>query len=235
MKQQAKMGDIIFSQKEMKDALYANADGSAQSYVGLNDDAVNFGEAESFIDESECGKVFSVRVTNTSDKTQKLQLNNIIQNKDGYAIMKEGAVVEGLTVTGDPRSFDTLAAYIVNNPIRVRSIKLNVSDESQLDVPLKHLAESAFMSEVIHQVVPADSHDQKTTNTKTVDLEFKNWIISDTSTLLYEVRAGVSVNITFRFGASIDGAHTLKSKHARATRTAANYYARQSQKADQQD
>ena len=63
MSKQAKMGDILFSQKEMKDALYANADGSAQTYVGLNDDAVNFGEAESFIDESESGKVFSVRIT----------------------------------------------------------------------------------------------------------------------------------------------------------------------------
>lgn len=227
MSKQAKMGDILFSQKEMKDALYANADGSAQTYVGLNDDTVNFGEAESFIDESESGKVFSVRITNTSDSTQKLQLNEIIQNKDGYAIMKEGDVVEGLTVTGDPRSFDTLAAYIANNAIRARSIKLNVSDEAQLDVPLKHLSESPFMSEVVRQVVPADQHDQKTTNTKTVDMEFKDWILSDTSTLLYEVRAGVSVNMTIRFGASIDGAHTLKSKHARATRTAARYFAQQ--------
>lgn len=225
MSKQAKMGDILFSQKEMKDALYANADGSAQTYVGLNDDAVNFGEAESFIDESESGKVFSVRITNTSNATKKLQLNSIIQNKEGYAIMKEGTVVEGLTVTGDPRSFDTLAAYIANNAIRARSIKLNVSDEAQLDVPLKHLTESAFMSEVVRQVVPADQHDQKTTNTKTVDMEFKDWILSDTATLLYEVRAGVSVNMTIRFGASIDGTHTLKSKHARATRTAARYFA----------
>lgn len=227
MKKEAKMGDIMFTQKEMKDALYANADGSAETYVGLNDDAVNFGDAESFIDEGDSGKEFSVRVTNTSDKTQKLQLNSIIQNKDGYAIMKEGTVVEGLTAAGDPRSFDTLAAYIAKNAIRMRSLKLNVSDEAQLDVPIKHLTESPFMSEKIVQVVPANQHDQKTTNTKTVDIEFKNWILSDTSTILYEVRPGVSVNMTFRFGASIDGAHTLQSKHARATRTAARYFASQ--------
>ena len=227
MSKQSKLGDIVFSSKEMKDALHANADGAMANYVGINDDMVNFGEAESFVDESEGSKEFSLRITNGSQATQKLQFNEIIENVAGHALLKEGQIAEGLTAEGDPRSIDALIAYILANPTRVRSVKLNVSEEGQLDEPLKFIRETPFMTSVTKQTVPSTYQTQNTTNTKTVEVDLKDWILGNSSTILYSVRAGVSVNMTFCFGASLDTAEALRKKHARATKTAASFFARQ--------
>lgn len=225
------LGDIVFSSKEMKEALHANADGTSRNYVGLNDDLLNMGEAESFIDESEGAKVFSIRMVNNTESIQKIQFNPILEKVADHNLLKEGnAVTVGdkhLTVAGDPRSVDVLLAYIASNPIRVRSIKFNVSDEGQLDEPMKFIQESAFVSAITKQVVPSNYQDQKTTNTKTVEVDFKDWILGNTSTILYSLRPGASVNLTLYFGASLDTAEALRKKHNRATRTAAEYFARQ--------
>ena len=69
-----KVGDIVFTSKEMKEALMANADGSQENYVGLGDDMVNFGSADSFIDESDAAREFTMRITNNTSTTQKIQL-----------------------------------------------------------------------------------------------------------------------------------------------------------------
>ena len=89
MSKQGKLGDIVFSSKEMKDALHANADGSAANYVGINDDMVNFGDAESFVDESEGNKEFSLRLTNNTETTQKIQFNEIIEAVEGHSLLKD--------------------------------------------------------------------------------------------------------------------------------------------------
>lgn len=235
MSKQARLGDIVFTNKEMKDALLANADGGVENYVGLNDDMVNFGSAESFIDESDAAKEFTMRITNGTAATQKIQLNEIIENVAGYNLLQEGNVVtvgEGASAThvtaeGDPRSIDTLLAYIKKCPMRVRAIKFNVSSEQQLDEPLKYQCETPFMTGTTVQKVPSTFQDQNTNNTKTVEVELKDWILSHSSTILYSIRAGVSVNLTFFFGAALDSSEALKKKHRRAISTAAKFYARQ--------
>ena len=231
MSKQGKLGDIVFSSKEMKDALHANADGSTANYVGINDDMVNFGDAESFVDESEGNKEFSLRLTNNTETTQKIQFNEIIEAVEGHSLLKEGNIVtvgeKSLVAEGDPRSIDTLLAYIKAAPMRVRSIKLNVSSEGQLDEPLKYREDTPFMTSTTKQKVPSTFQDQKTNNTKTVEVDLKDWIMGHSSTILYSVRAGVSVNMTFCFGASLDTSMALRKKHVRATKTAANFFARQ--------
>lgn len=235
MAKQGKLGDMVFSSKEMKDALLANADGGAQNYVGLNDDMVEFGDAESFLDESDGGKEFTIRLTNNTGATQKIQFNEIIANPEGCALLKEGNVVtvgEGNSAThlvaeGDPRSIDVLLQYIRKAPMRLRSIKFNVNDEQQLDEPLKYQEETPFKTGSTTQKVPSTFQDQHTNNTKTVEVELKNWILGYNSTVLYSVRSGVSVSLTLCFGAALDASAALARKHKRAVTTAAQFYARQ--------
>ena len=147
-----KLGDINFTSKELKDALKANADGGAESYVGLNDDTMDFGRAESFIDESEGEKEFNLSITNNTAATQKIQFNEIIAAQEGYNILKEGVVAtigEGenaktLEANGDPRSIDLLANLIKHAPMRLRAIRFNVDNEGQLDEVLKYVRETPF-------------------------------------------------------------------------------------------
>lgn len=230
-----KVGDIVFTSKEMKEALMANADGSQENYVGLGDDMVNFGSADSFIDESDAAREFTMRITNNTSTTQKIQLNEILENVAGHTLLKEGNVVtegEGssavhMVAAGDPRSIDVLLEYIKKNPIRVRAIKFNVSSEQQLDEPLKYQTQTPFMTDSTIQKVPSTFQDQNTNNTKTVEVELKDWILGHSSTILYSIRSGVSVNLTFFFGASLDASKALEKKYNRAKATAAKFYARQ--------
>jgi hypothetical protein len=232
MKKNGMLGDIDITSKEMQAALKANADGGA-SYIGLNDEMLNIGDAESFIDEADAGKEFTLRLVNGTAATQKIQFNPVLgQTLTGHTLLAEGDVVtvdssHKLTAAGDPRSYDLLLALIKESPIRVRSIKFNVSDASQLDEPIKYLVDTPFKTGVTEQKIPSTFQDQNTNNTKTVEVAFKNWILGFDSTIQYSIRAGVSVSMTLCLGASVDLANALREKHAAAVKTAATYYARQ--------
>ena len=235
MEKTSKLGDIAFTTKEMKDALKANADGSNQNYIGLYDEMVDFGEAESFIDESEGGKEFTLRITNNTSAIQKIQFNEIIANPQGYNLLREGNIVTvgagdsavSLVAEGDPRSIDILVDYIKHAPMRLRKIKFNVSDDQQLDEPIKYQEETPFKTGSTVQKVPSTFQDQNTNNVKTVDVEFKNWILGHNSTVLYAIRPGVSVNLTLSFGGALDVSSALVKKYKKASSTAAKYFARQ--------
>ncbi len=232
MKTNAQLGSIEISSKEMQEALRAAADGG-QSYVGLNDDMLNIGDAESFIDEGEAGKEFTIRFANTTAVTQKIQFNKVLGlTATGHTLLSEGDVVtvdasHKLTAEGDPRSIDLLLAMIAECPTRVRSIKFNVSDATQLDEPIKYLVETPFKSGVTEQKIPSTFQSQETNNVKTVEVPFSNnWILGFDSTIQYSIRSGVSGSLTLCLGASVDTANALREKYAAAKKSAAAYYAR---------
>lgn len=224
------LGDIEITSKEMQEALKANADGSA-SYIGLNDDMLDFGQAESFVDEADGAKEFTIRLINNADTTQRIQFNEILENVTNHHLLKEGDVadVEGkkLVANGDPRSLNTLIALIKQTPMRIRSMKINVNDAAQLDEPIKYHCETPFKTSSTEQKIPSTYQDQNTNNVKTVEVSFKNWILGYDSTLLYAIRPGVTVNLTICFGASVSTASALRKKYSAAVSSAAAFYARQ--------
>lgn len=226
------MGDIEISSKDMQAALAANADGGS-SYIGLNDDMLYFGEAESFVDEGDAAKEFTINLVNNTDKKQKIQFNEIIAAVEGHTVLKEGVVLtdgeKNLTCEGDPRSYDILRNLIHYEPHRICQIQFNVSDPAQLDEVIKYQKETPFMTGETKQVKPSTKQGQDTQNTNMVTVDFNNWILSYDSTVLYTVRPGVSVSMTMQLGASVSLAHALRAKFQAAKATAARYYAMQQQ------
>lgn len=223
-------GDMELSQKDLNNALMANADGSG-AYIGLGDQLLNIGDAQSFIDEGDSNKVFTINLVNKTASKQKVQFNEIIAAIAGHSLLKEGVVATDsqgdLTCEGDPRSYDILLALIKETPMRVRSIKFNVSDASQLDEVLKYQTETPFETGNTKQVIPSTKQDQNTQNTKMVEVTLQDWQLAYDSTILYTVRPGVSVAMTFTFGASIDPSHALHAKYKAAKKSAASFYAQQ--------
>ena len=224
------VGDMELSQKDLNNALMANASGSS-AYIGLGDQMLNLGDAESFMDEGDTSKVFTVNLVNKTSKKQKVQFNEIIDTIAGHCLLKEGEVATdesgALTCEGDPRRYDLLAALIKKTPIRVRSIKFNVSDASQLDEVLKYQTETPFETGNTKQVIPSTKQDQNTQNTKMVEVTLQDWQLAYDSTILYTIRPGVSVSMTIVFGASIDPSHALHAKYNDAKKSAASFYAQQ--------
>lgn len=227
MKETIKMGDINLSPAELKQALQRSADGGA-AYVGSGDQMLNLGKAESFADESRTDNVFTLTITNKNEKAARIQFNEIISGKlENHGILKEGDLdcESGVMVNcaGDPRSIDILAAYIKKAPIRLRSIKFNVSDPAQLDEPIKYLQETPFRSGVTEQKIPSTFQDQNTNNANMVTVEYDECILGFDSTLLYKIRAGVTVSLTLSFGAAVDTANALRRKYSDARQTAAAF------------
>lgn len=227
-----KFGDINVSAQEMEAALAAHADGD--NYVGLGDDMLEFGDANSFINESETGKEFTMKFTNNTGATQKLQINPVLAAVDGHTLIKEGHIVtvgSGESATyldgaGDPSSIDKLLALIAKAPQRIRAIKVDVNSEAQFSEPFKMFTSNVFATDAIKQIVPSNFQDQSTNYTKTVTFDI-NWVLSHRHTLLYQVRNNVEVTITFFFGAALDLDAALNAKYKRCVNTAAQMISKQ--------
>ena len=227
MNETIKMGDINLSPAELKQALQRSADGGA-AYVGSGDQMLNLGKAESFADESRTDNVFTLTITNKSEKAARVQFNEIISGKlADHGILAEGDVdcssLAQVNCVGDPRSIDILAAYIKHAPIRLRSIKFNVSDPAQLDEPIKYIQETAFRSGLTEQKIPSTFQDQNTNNANMVTVEYDECILGFDSTLLYKIRPGVTVSLTMSFGAAVDTANALRRKYSDTRQTAAAF------------
>ncbi len=218
-----RVGDIQLTEAQIQQALKARADGG-ELYYGKDDSLLDFGSANSFMDEDATGKRVSMRITNGSTSDHKIQLNEIIASITGAKVIAEGTK-DGITITGTPRSVDVLKNYVSHNPMRIRSIKLNVSEVSQLDEPLIYHTESPFETMAEKQRVPSEYQSQNTNNPKMSEVaDIKDWVLSNESTIVYNVQAGKTVNLTFVFGASVDIAKALNKKADAAARTAAKAY-----------
>lgn len=221
----AKIGSVEISEKMVQDALNARAEGNG--YTGAGDNMIDFGSASSFVDEDSSAKRFSLKITNKSAKDVLLQLNEIIAGIEGSEVVKEGTVVENVTAKGSPRSIEILKNYIASNPIRLRSIKLNVDNVEQLDQPLRYIVETPFKTGIEEERIPSNYQNQDTNNPLMTEVtDIKEWVLSKFSTVAFKVGAGRTVNLSILFGASIDLKKALDKKAVEAAQTVANAYVR---------
>lgn len=221
----AKIGSVEISEKMVQDALNARAEGNG--YTGAGDNMIDFGSASSFVDEDSSAKRFSLKITNKSAVDVLLQLNEIIAGIEGSKVVKEGTVVENVTAKGSPRSIEILKNYIASNPIRFRSIKLNVDNVEQLDQPLRYIVETPFKTGVEEERIPSNYQNQDTNNPLMTEVtDIKEWVLSKFSTVAFKVGAGRTVNLSILFGASIDLKKALDKKAVEAAQTVATAYVR---------
>lgn len=222
-----KVGDIAITSENIKRAVAARAEG--QNYVGLDDKMLDFGQAQSFLDEKSSEKRFTLKMKNTSaTDTVYVQFNEILSGiQNGCNLLADGTIAETLSVTGTPNKADLLAKYLKSHASRLVFAKFNVDDAEQLDEPLKLYTETPFGTHSERQRVPSEEQSQGTNNPKMSEIkDFANWILSDKSTILYGVRPGRTVNLTLIFGASVDNAYYLNSKADEAAVNAAAAYSR---------
>ncbi|MDD3405937.1 MAG: hypothetical protein PHH23_06700 [Paludibacteraceae bacterium] len=221
-----KIGAIKVDDAAIQKALMGKAEGA--SYIGAGDNMLEFGSASSFVNENKTGRRFQFTLKNI-DATDAVKVNlNPAVAAATYNDLAEGVVVTNkLTAAGSPRSIAVLLAYIKNNPTRIQSIKLKVDNAAQLDNPMIFRHETPFGSFVEEQRVPSDYQNQ-TDNRDTIaeidDIQEK--MLSDMDTILYEVQAGRTVQVSVLFGASLDGANALSKKAKEAAENVSIAYAR---------
>ena len=221
----AKIGSVEVTEKMVQDALLARAEGNG--YTGAGDNLIDFGSASSFVDEDSSAKRFSLKISNKSDADELVQLNDIIATIDEASLIKEGEIKSNLIAKGSPRSIELLKNFIAENPIRLRSIKLNVDNVEQLDQPLRYITETPFKTGVEEERIPSNYQSQDTNNPLMTEVtDVKDWVLSRFSTVVFKIGAGRTVNLSILFGANIDLKKALDKKADEAAQTVAVAYVR---------
>ena len=202
----------------------AKAEGS--NYIGVGDNLLDFGSANSFLKEDNCGKIFSFNITNGGQSAIKVALS-----AGGFAagssyldssnIIAEGTVATDLTCSGTPEKIDALLAYVKANPSRLRAIKIKADNESQLDFPIVYRQINPFTGYIDQKRIPAQYQRSGDNNTKVIELTDINWILGADNMWLTTIGAGRTVVISLVFGASLDTEKGLQKKADEAMANAA--------------
>lgn len=200
------------------------AEGS--NYIGVGDNLLDFGSAQSFLKEDNCGKIFSFNIVNAGSSPIKVALNAGgfgagSSYLDSSNLIAEGTVATDLTCTGTPEKIDALLSYIKANPSRLRAIKIKADNESQLDYPIIYRQVNPFTGYVDQKRIPAQYQNSTDQNTKVIQLTDINWILGADNLLLTTIGAGRTVVISLVFGASLDTEKGLQKKADEAMANAA--------------
>lgn len=203
----------------------AKAEGS--NYIGVGDNLLDFGSANSFLKEDNCGKIFSFNISN-ADTSNAIK---VALSAGGFAsgssyldssnIIAEGTVATHLTCSGTPEKIDALLAYVKANPSRLRAIKIKADDESQLDYPIIYRQINPFTGYIDQKRIPAQYQRSGDNNTKVIELTDINWILGADNILLTTIGPSRSVVISLVFGASLDTEKGLQKKADEAMANAA--------------
>ena len=170
---------------------------------------LDFGAAQSFLKEDNCGKIFSFNIVNSGSSAIKVALapGNFATGSsylDSSNIIAEGTVATDLTCSGTPEKIDALLAYVKANPSRLRAIKIKADNESQLDLPIIYRNVNPFKGYADEKRIPAQYQRSGDNNTKVIELTDIDWILGADNILMTTIGAGRSVVISLIFGASLD-------------------------------
>lgn len=199
--------------------LKTKAEGS--NYIGVGDNLLDFGAAQSFLKEDNCGKIFSFNIVNAGSSAIKVALapGNFATGSsylDSSNIIAEGTVATDLTCSGTPEKIDALLAYVKANPSRLRAIKIKADNESQLDYPIIYRNVNPFKGYSDEKRIPTQYQRSGDNNTKVIELTDIDWILGADNILMTTIGAGRSVVISLIFGASLDTEKGLQKKAAEA-------------------
>lgn len=220
------VGSVKIDDALMEKAMGAKAEG--QTYTGAGDNMVDFGSARSFMNEDASAKRVNIVLKNAGQTDVDIQFNDIIENVATAHLLAEGTIVTDVTAKGSPRSCDVLTKYVKHCPIRIRAIKLNAKQTSQLDYPLRYRTENPFTKNAVEvERIPSNYQSQDTNNPNMVEVkDIEGWQLSELSTILYTIGAGEEVTVTILFGAALDIAGALGKKAEDAALTVASAYLR---------
>ena len=218
------LGGNNMNRNNVQRIVKTKAEGS--NYIGVGDNLLDFGAAQSFLKEDNCGKIFSFNIVNAGLSAIKVALapGNFATGSsylDSSNIIAEGTVATDLTCSGTPEKIDALLAYVKANPSRLRAIKIKADNESQLDYPIIFRQINPFTGYVDQKRIPAQYQRSGDNNTKVIELTDINWILGADNILLTTIGAGRSVVISLVFGASLDTEKGLQKKADEAMANAA--------------
>lgn len=197
--------------------------GGDDPYDGYGDAMVDFGEgtstANSFQNEVESGRRFTVTLDNTANAAPKTMILNPSFDPSSPNIATDGSSlsIEGtaVIVTGQFKKLKALQEFIKYNPTRCIGFKMEATSSTQIAQSMKLFGRSPFRDLESEQVVFSDYRSSATFQDKIVEVNYKHQWDHQTE-IQFVVAANTSVTVTFYFGGILNAAKGLRKKAAAA-------------------
>ena len=221
------MSNFKATEAELMLAIENNANGA--DYTGRGDVSLDFGKmANSFANEPSSTREVSVSIKNDGSTDVTIALNpgyftqpDNVKDENGVPVelfLQEGELASAsgtVTVKGLPKSIDEFLAFVQKHPTRVHTLMIQASSADQLEVPMLHRPCTPFAGgQEFSQIIPARSTNEDTQNDKraTVDLQAADFQFDCDTVIVYKVKAGVQVQLTFQVGAIADQCKELRTR-----------------------
>lgn len=188
-------------------------------YDGSSDDFLDFGgNAGTFGDSINSGKLYTLIITNTNTTLQRTALlcPGLLRNAVG--LVADGAFNDysgnaGLTGSGAPQPIALFNAFIDKFPTTVLGFKISTNNVTQLDQVITIQKQSPFKSYSSRIIQIGVYADPINPNTSLLNIPEKFYM--DQQTLIqYPLLPSTSVSLIFAFGASLNISTALRTKDA---------------------
>jgi hypothetical protein len=232
MTDKMKVGSMTLDARDLQEAAANNANG-VEAYTGAGDTSIEFGRANSFIDEGNSLREVIQKISNPSANDVIVALcpgyygtaANIIGEgnvaadfiiADGTQTSGADATLKTLTVSQSPSKVVDLLGYAGKAPMRILRAKLKVDNVEQLEEPLYYRDNNPFGLQGEDRVFPSSTKDDSQSDEKTAVIPNMNWQFDGTHIITYKIKAGRSVTITWGIGATQNPTQELERKYRKA-------------------
>lgn len=224
---QTRVGSIVLDRETMRKATQGLAEGT--KYTGAGDVTIEFGNAQSFLNETNSGRVFTIKIANASAADAKIALyaGDIASLLTGYTAAVDGTIATSITGSARPSSIACMAAYGKHNPTRICKLKIQADDVAQMSEAILFRSYDPFKNSFDeYERIPENYQSQMDNNTKTVEIDdVDGWYMGSMTALLLNVQAGRTVTLAIACGASFDSAKALMKKQQEAAENVARVIA----------
>lgn len=232
MQDKMKVGSMTLDARDLQEAAANNANG-VEAYTGAGDTSLEFGRANSFIDEGNSLREVIQKISNPSGNDVIVALcpgyygaaasiigeGNVPADfiiADGTQTSGADAAVKTLVVSQSPSKVVDLLGYCKVAPMRVLRAKLKVDNVEQLEEPLYIRDNNPFGLQAEDRVFPSSTKDDSQSDEKTAVINNLGWQFDATKIITYKIKAGRSVTITWGFGATLNPTQELERKFRKA-------------------
>ena len=189
-------------------------------YTGFGDDHVDFGgDKLSFASELASHRAFTVVVVNANGVTERVGFGAALAAIAGSTQLSEGVVKAGVTVTGQPTSYDIFKKFIDKNPTRLVALKIQSSNETQLGMSLIITHISPFENLGSKPISLSSFTSEGSFNNKMLTLKNLNLQLDNQTDISIDIPAGATTTFTLYCGGVYNAAKALNSKASRAKRS----------------
>jgi|GEM_PF-2836903 len=193
------------------------------AYTGEGDDFLDFdGPGNSFANQKDLQRTFSLHIGNNGSVAQKFVLFNGYRNgvsADETYLMSAGnvgAAAGAYSVSSNPSTLDDLRGFLKTSPIVLGFVRIKTDNVLQLENPISLSELTPFRQAEVKNIFLQEFTGENTFRDNIVTVPTPGLILGNETKISMDILPATSVSITFFFGAVFSNSAALKGKQKKA-------------------